>query len=226
MLLKVLNVKSYLVLVQVITISISCLTQSSDAKVIPNAYIVQVADTADVHEAARKATRFTGGTIGHVYSKALWGFSIQVPPGITKAQILAQPGVILVEPDLEVAICAQALPTGVNRIDADLSDVAKIDGIDERVDIDIAIIDTGIDIDHPDLYVVGGRRFYTRGVSVREDDTMMITATAATSPALQRPSITVSAWLGLHPAPGFGRSRFSIKTARVPCRASSPGWTG
>ncbi len=170
MLLKVLNVKSYLVLVQVFTISISCLTQSSDAKVIPNAYIVQVADTADVHQVAGDAARFTGGTVGYVYSKALWGFSIRVPPGITKAQILAQPGVILVEPDIEVAICAQTLPTGVNRIDADISNVAKIDGIDERVDVDIAIIDTGIDIDHPDLYVVGGRRFYTRGINVQQDD--------------------------------------------------------
>lgn len=169
MLLKTLNGKS-LVLVLVVTISISCLTQSSDAKVIPNAYIVQVADTADLHEVASKAARFTGGSIGHVYSNALRGFSIRVPPGITKAQILAQPGVILVEPDLEVKVCAQTLPTGVNRIDVDLNDTAKIDGIDERVDVDIAIIDTGIDIDHPDLNVVGGRRFYTTGVVSREDN--------------------------------------------------------
>jgi subtilisin family serine protease len=170
MLLKTLKRKSYFILVLAITISISGLTQSSDAKVIPNAYIVQVADTADVHEVASKAARFTGGSIGYVYSKALWGFSIRVPPGITKAQILAQPGVVLVEPDLEVTICAQTLPTGVNRIDVDLNNTAKIDGIDERVDVDIAIIDTGIDIDHPDLYVVGGRHFYTVGNRSRQDD--------------------------------------------------------
>jgi len=49
------------------------------------------------------------------------------------------------------------IPTGVDRIDADLNTVAKIDGTDERVDVDIAIIDTGIDLKHPDLNVVGGK---------------------------------------------------------------------
>mgnify|MGYP002528834249 CR=1 FL=1 len=34
--------------------------------------------------------------------------------------------------------------------------------MDTRVDVDVAIIDTGIDVDHADLpAVVGGRRFYT-----------------------------------------------------------------
>lgn len=144
----------------VFTISVSARMQSR-AKVIPNAYIVQVADADDVHEVAGKVARFSGGGIGHIYTHALWGFSIQVPPGITKAQILARAGVVLVEPDLEVHICQQTLPTGVDRIDVDKNATAKIDGIDERVDVDIAIIDTGIDTDHPDLNVVGGRRFYT-----------------------------------------------------------------
>jgi subtilisin family serine protease len=31
--------------------------------------------------------------------------------------------------------------------------MAKIDGVDERMDVDIAIIDSGIDLDHPDLNV-------------------------------------------------------------------------
>ncbi len=45
---------------------------------------------------------------------------------------------------------AQTVPTGINRIDADLSPTATIDGKDERVDADIAIIDTGI-ARHSDL---------------------------------------------------------------------------
>jgi subtilisin family serine protease len=149
--------------VLVVAGAVSLFTQSSDAKVIPNAYIVQVADAVDVHQAAAGAARFTGGNLGHIYTKALRGFAIRVPPGIKKADILAQPGVVLVEPDLEVTVCAQTLPTGVNRIDVDLNNTAKIDGIDERIDVDIAIIDTGIDTDHPDLYVVGGRHFYNGG---------------------------------------------------------------
>jgi len=45
------------------------------------------------------------------------------------------------------------MPTGVDRIDADLNTTANIDGVDQRVDVDIAIIDTGIDPKHPDLNV-------------------------------------------------------------------------
>jgi subtilisin family serine protease len=54
---------------------------------------------------------------------------------------------------------AQVLPTGVNRVDADLSATAKINGADEAVDADIAVIDTGIDLKHPDLRVVNNKTF-------------------------------------------------------------------
>lgn len=146
------------------------LAENSYAKVIPNAYIVQIADTADVSDVTGKMARFTGGKIGHKYSKTIRGFSIKVPPGIAKSQILAQNGVIAVQPDIEVELCAQTLPTSVDRIDIDLSSTAKIDGLDERVDVDIAVIDTGIDIDHPDLNVVGGRRFLSGGGPTDYDD--------------------------------------------------------
>lgn len=56
-----------------------------------------------------------------------------------------------------VAQSAQQTPTGINRIDADKSATARIDGSDERVNVDIAVIDTGIQSDHPDLNVVGGK---------------------------------------------------------------------
>lgn len=44
----------------------------------------------------------------------------------------------------------QTLPSGLDRIQADQNDTAK----NNPVDVDIAIIDTGIDLDHPDLNVV------------------------------------------------------------------------
>jgi subtilisin family serine protease len=47
----------------------------------------------------------------------------------------------------------QELPTGIDRADAELSSLAAIDGIDSRVDVDVAVIDTGVDLDHPDLNV-------------------------------------------------------------------------
>ena len=48
------------------------------------------------------------------------------------------------------------MPTGVARVGGRTSPTAKIDGIDERVDVDVAIVDTGIDASHPDLNVAGG----------------------------------------------------------------------
>lgn len=49
----------------------------------------------------------------------------------------------------------QAIPTGVDRIDADKSLIAKIDGVDDRVAANVAVLDTGI-ATHPDLAIAGG----------------------------------------------------------------------
>jgi subtilisin len=47
------------------------------------------------------------------------------------------------------------VPTGVRRIDGPLSGTISGNGAG-AVDVDIAVIDTGIDLDHPDLNVAGG----------------------------------------------------------------------
>lgn len=135
-----------------------------------DAYIVQVSRSADALQAGRGAAQRTRGQLGHVYHRSMRGFSIQLPPGQTREDILRLPGVIRVEPDIRVRTAAQTLPTGVARIGVDRHTTVKIDGIDDRLDVDIAIIDTGIDIDHPDLRVVGGRRFYTRRWSSVQDN--------------------------------------------------------
>ena len=60
---------------------------------------------------------------------------------------------------LVVAEAAQAsvqrVPVGVQRIGATLSPTARINGVDERVDVDVAVVDTGVS-PHEDLNVVGG----------------------------------------------------------------------
>jgi hypothetical protein len=60
-----------------------------------------------------------------------------------------------VVPDERVELTGQVFGTGILRTNARRSAVAKIDGIDERVDADVAIVDTGI-ASVPDLNVVGG----------------------------------------------------------------------
>jgi PKD repeat protein len=131
----------------------------------PDRYIVQVTEGSAPGQVGRGVAQRTGGKLVHVYTSAVKGFSIHVPPGRAKKDIEDQPGVLLVEPDVQVYAVGQTLPTGVDRIEADQS------GVIGPVDVDIAIIDTGIDRDHPDLNVVGGRHFYSLlGLISFEDD--------------------------------------------------------
>ncbi len=138
-----------------------------EAQVVPGQYIVVLNDNVSNPAAAAQALAARQGVqLGHVYQHALKGFSFTGPPAAAQA-LARNPLVAFVEADLEAHALLhgnnfQTLTTGVDRIDADLNATANIDGADDRVDVDVAIIDTGIDVDHPDLpAVVGGRHFYT-----------------------------------------------------------------
>ena len=45
-----------------------------------------------------------------------------------------------------MSIDAQTTPTGINRANADASPTAAINGVDQRVNVDVAVIDTGADL--------------------------------------------------------------------------------
>ncbi len=158
------------VLLSVIVLGSTASAQPARSEDSRDAYIVQVSRSADALQTGRGAALRTRGRLGHIYRRSMRGFSIQLAPGQTRDDILKQPGVVRVERDIRVYAAAQTLPTGVDRIDVDLHATIEIDGIDDSVDVDIAIIDTGIDIDHPDLRVAGGRRFYTRRWRSIEDN--------------------------------------------------------
>jgi len=90
----------------------------------------------------------------HVYRHVFKGFAALIPPG-RLAALKRDPNVVSVEPDRIVRLAAEVagLPTGVDRIDADLNTFAKIDDEDlPRVDVDVAVIDSGVG-PHPDLNV-------------------------------------------------------------------------
>jgi len=138
--------------------------QGKHGEAVAGRYIVVLkGDISKAAETAQAVARGHGLGLGHVYTHALQGFAANVPPG-RLAALRHDPRVASVEPDRLVQAHAQTMPTGVNRIDAELNPIAGIDGVDDRVDVDVAIIDTGIDVDHPDLNVVGGRHFYTKGL--------------------------------------------------------------
>jgi subtilisin family serine protease len=129
------------------------LTASSGSAGERQRYIVVLERDVPAAAAAQEHSRSEDAEVGFVYDHALNGYSAMMSPQAAE-RIERDPRVAYVEPDLPVSATAQLLPTGVNRIDADLSPTARINGVDERVDADIAILDTGIDLDHPDLNVV------------------------------------------------------------------------
>lgn len=86
------------------------------------------------------------------FHHALKGMAGKIPPA-QLARLRHDPRVAYIEPVQLMHLHAQSLPTGIDRINVELDPVASIDNVDDRVDADIAIIDTGIDIDHPDLNV-------------------------------------------------------------------------
>jgi subtilisin len=115
-------------------------------------YIVVLDGATDPEDAAARAEREYGVTVDDVYDSALRGFSAGMP--LADAQAIAEEaGVRSVEADVHVELAAQAAPTGVSRAGAMSSPTAGINGRDQRVNVDVAVIDTGVDLDHPDLNV-------------------------------------------------------------------------
>jgi subtilisin family serine protease len=95
-----------------------------------------------------------GLALKHVYQSALKGYSASMTAARARA-LRADAGVAAVVEDRTFHIAAQTLPTGVDRIEGDLSSTRSGNG-SGSVNVDVAVIDTGIDRTHPDLNVVGG----------------------------------------------------------------------
>jgi len=124
------------------------------SQVVPGRFIVVLHDTVPSAAAvAQELAARHGLSVSHVYEHALKGFAAAVPAGRLGA-LQRDPRVAFVEADQTVHIFAQVIPTGVRRIFADDNPNIGIGGSDDlRVDVDVAVIDTGI-ADHPDLNVV------------------------------------------------------------------------
>ncbi|MDQ4007940.1 MAG: S8 family serine peptidase [Actinomycetota bacterium] len=119
---------------------------------IAGSYIVVLEKGAALAQAVDSARGTLGVDVGHVYRSAVRGYSARMSQAA--AERLAQaPGVAAVQADSRVEATAQSTPTGINRANADASPTAAVDGADQRVNVDVAVIDTGVDLDHPDLNV-------------------------------------------------------------------------
>jgi subtilisin len=126
---------------------------------VPGHYIIELAPGVSSARVANEMARAHGLAVGHVYSHALNGFSARVPDARLQA-LRNDPRVINIDEDRVFTIQAQTIPTGITRIDAHLSSTQSGNG-SGSVNVDVAIIDTGIQTNHPDLNVVGGKNCST-----------------------------------------------------------------
>lgn len=129
-------------------------------------------DPGRVESAVRAVAGRNHVRVNSVYANAVGGFAASLNAG-QLAAISANPAVAAVIPDLAVSIDdgsvgseasimrnvvrpAWQVPAGVRRVGARTNAVQSFTHRTQRVNADVAILDTGIDRDHPDLNVVGG----------------------------------------------------------------------
>lgn len=119
----------------------------------------------------------------HTYERVLPGFSVQLSERTARA-LKRSPLVREVIPDLEITMHEQEIPVGIQRIGTLNNTTASINGADQRVDVDIAILDSGIRVNHADLNVAGGYNCMSSNRSAYNDDNGHGTHVAGTAAAL------------------------------------------
>lgn len=133
-------------------------------------YIVVFKDTVNARATVPDVAKAYGLQVGFTYEHALKGMSAQVPEGRVNA-LRHDPRVKYVEEVREHSIDAEVMPTGISRIFAASNSAIGINaGENQQVDVDVAVIDTGIDREHPDLDVVDGITCLTSTCSGNGDD--------------------------------------------------------
>ena len=124
------------------------MAQPGPPEFIPNRYIVVLEDGVSPQDVIRDK----GVVPDFVYNHALNGFAGQFSP-VSIEKLNQDPRVIFIQQDQKMHIFAHDIPTGIDRMDVETNSIANIDHIDDRVNVDIAILDTGV-FDLPGLNVV------------------------------------------------------------------------
>src|SRR6266550_1886722 len=114
-------------------------------------YIVVLNDGVGAASAASSHARAHGLSPTYLYTHALHGYAARMSQAAAQ-RLSGDPQVASIQPDRPVSIDAQTLPTGIDRIDGELSSTVSGNG-SGTVNVDVAVIDTGVDLDHPDLNV-------------------------------------------------------------------------
>lgn len=101
--------------------------------------------------------------VGRVFNHGMRGFVFRANARAIQA-IIRRSDIAYVVEDTQMHAIAQSIPTGITRSAVDLA--ISLDGQSNDLsssDVRVAVLDTGLDTDHPDLNVVGGIRYYLQG---------------------------------------------------------------
>ena len=178
-------------------------------EVAASAYIVTLAPgSPDPAVMAAEHARRLGAEVRHVYRAALRGYSARLD-GAALSALRGDARVESVTPGGKIQLDAQTVPFGVDRVQADQSSTAAIDEVEAPLDVDVAVLDTGIDATHPDLTVAGGKTCAEDG---RETGATW-SGTGRTSRARSAPGTTAWAWSASPPACGCGPCGSSTRRA-------------
>jgi subtilisin family serine protease len=121
-------------------------------------YIVVLKSGTDSGAVAAEHGRRYGAQVSHVYGHAIAGYAATIANDRV-ASVRRDSRVAYVERDGTVTATVQALPWGIDKIDADVSSTLAGNGNGAVSNVNAYVIDTGIDGSHPDLNVVGNVNF-------------------------------------------------------------------
>jgi subtilisin family serine protease len=147
--------------------------------IIPNQFIIYLQDnkeennSIDPVEFYNSELKDTGTELLYVYYNVVKGLAIKIPNEKVLEQLKNNPLVEYMGNDRKISafidthIENQIIPESVDRVDGESLNIIGINS--NFVDADIAILDTGIDLDHADLNVFHERSFIPGTINADDD---------------------------------------------------------
>src|SRR4051794_19780874 len=164
--------RRFSLIVSLAIVAFAAAAGSAAAAAIPGRYIVVLNDSVSAPgQVAREHANRDGARVSHIYSHALKGYSATIPANRLD-DVRSDPRVASVSPDREVHAIettslaqGDSIPTGILREGA-----AAGSTVQTAASSRVAVIDTGIDLAHPDLNAAPGKNCITSGASPNDDN--------------------------------------------------------